>query len=239
MPRGVNNYDNSELQGRNVANSNSLNIVSPGLITDGLVLHLDAGNYVSYPAAGTTWFDVSNNRNNGTLNNGPTYSVDSGGYLNFDGTDDYVDFATYSQPAYDTSTSFTWGAWVFNNGSGNDGVILGSRAGGVNDFTKLTPGAFYYYPAILTNAISSSVWRYITVIKSETLLYYYQNGALITSTTSSQTKPTKPFLIGNDIAAGGGEQFKGRVAIVKVYNRALSPQEVEQNFNATRARFGV
>ena len=57
MPRGINDYDTAELQGRNVANANSVNIVSPGLITDGLTLHLDAGNFVSYPAAGSTLQD--------------------------------------------------------------------------------------------------------------------------------------------------------------------------------------
>ena len=62
---------------------------SPKIVTDGLVLCLDAGNPNSYPGSGNTWKDLSRGRNNGTLVNGPTFSGANGGSLVFDGVNDY------------------------------------------------------------------------------------------------------------------------------------------------------
>ena len=67
---------------------------SPKIVTDGLVLCLDAASRKSYPGSGTTWFDRSGNGNNGTLTNGPTFSSDNGGSIVFDGTNDYVNCGT-------------------------------------------------------------------------------------------------------------------------------------------------
>ena len=65
---------------------------NPRIVTDGLVLLLDAGNTKSYPGTGTTWTDISRNGNNGTLTNGPTFDSANGGSLVFDGVDDYVNW---------------------------------------------------------------------------------------------------------------------------------------------------
>jgi hypothetical protein len=66
---------------------------SPSIVTDGLVLCLDAGNPKSYPGSGTTWTDLSGNGNNGTLVNGVGYSGDNLGSLSFDGVNDYYNRA--------------------------------------------------------------------------------------------------------------------------------------------------
>lgn len=63
----------------------------PDIVTDGLVLHLDAGNSKSYSGSGTVWTDLSGNNNNGTLTNGPTYSAANKGSIAFDGTNDYIE----------------------------------------------------------------------------------------------------------------------------------------------------
>ena len=62
----------------------------PTIVTNGLVLALDAGDRNSYPGTGTTWRDLSGNNNNGTLTNGPTFNTGSLGSIVFDGVDDYV-----------------------------------------------------------------------------------------------------------------------------------------------------
>ena len=64
------------------------------VVTDGLVLYLDAGNDISYPGSGTLWRDLSGYSNNGTLVNGVTFNTDGGGSLTLDGTDDYVVLGT-------------------------------------------------------------------------------------------------------------------------------------------------
>ena len=62
----------------------------PKIVTNGLVLYLDAANKKSYPGSGTTWTDLSGNNNTGTLTNGPTFDSNNGGSIVFDGTNDYV-----------------------------------------------------------------------------------------------------------------------------------------------------
>lgn len=64
--------------------------IAPNIVTDGLVLYLDAANTKSYPGSGTTWFDISGNNRNFTLTNSPTFSTLGGGSFRFDGTDDYA-----------------------------------------------------------------------------------------------------------------------------------------------------
>ena len=66
-------------------------VLGPNVVTDGLVLYLDAGNVKSYPGTGTVWSDLSGDGNNGDLINGITYSS---GNLLFDGSIDYVDCGT-------------------------------------------------------------------------------------------------------------------------------------------------
>jgi hypothetical protein len=63
---------------------------SPRIVTDGLVLCLDAANPKSYPGSGITWGDVSGQNHTGTLTFGPSYSVSNGGTISFDGSNDYV-----------------------------------------------------------------------------------------------------------------------------------------------------
>jgi hypothetical protein len=61
------------------------------IVTNGLVLYVDAGNNNSYPESGTTWTDLIGG-NNGTLTNGPTYNSGNGGYIDLDGSNDLVNF---------------------------------------------------------------------------------------------------------------------------------------------------
>lgn len=69
---------------------------SPKIVTNGLVLYLDAANQKSYPGSGTTWTDLSGNGNTGTLTNGPTFSANNNGGIVFDGANDYVSISNSS-----------------------------------------------------------------------------------------------------------------------------------------------
>jgi hypothetical protein len=79
----------------------------PHIVTDGLILSLDAANNKSYPRSGTTWNDLSGNGNNGTLVNGPTFSSANGGSIVFDGTNDVVS-TTLVQTFVNELTVETW-----------------------------------------------------------------------------------------------------------------------------------
>jgi hypothetical protein len=63
--------------------------VAPNIVTDGLVLYLDAANVKSYVSGSTTWVDIAAG-NNVTLTNGPTFNSGNNGSIVFDGTNDYV-----------------------------------------------------------------------------------------------------------------------------------------------------
>jgi len=65
-----------------------------GIVTNGLVLNLDAGFDPSYPNTGSTWYDLSGNSNNGTLTNGPTFNLANSGSIVFDGTNDYSEITS-------------------------------------------------------------------------------------------------------------------------------------------------
>jgi len=210
----------------------------PDMIQDGLVLSLDAADRNSYPGSGTVWRDLSRNNYAGSLVNSPTFSSTNGGNITFNGTNQYTT-TTYSQPAYGTSTSFTWNIWVNLPDSVNiNSPIIGNRtANSSGNWTKLTKVAFEYYPTILAYVMPLNVWQNICFVKNGTTLTYYQNGNSVASTTSSVTQTSQPFFIGGDNTAA--EYFAGSIANVQVYDRALSATEISQNFNATKSRFNL
>ena len=93
----------------------------PTVVTNGLVLALDAGDRNSYVSGSTTWFDLTG-VNNGTLTNGPTFNTGSGGSIVFDGVDDYVNLGANSSNY--SRTSFTIDSWVKFTNSGGENPIL-------------------------------------------------------------------------------------------------------------------
>jgi hypothetical protein len=104
-------------------------IGGPNIVTDGLVLALDAANTKSYPGSGTVWKDLSGNGNNGTLINGPTFDTGNLGSIEFDGVDDWTSFGNI----LNTGTSdFTISAWVksTSTATGNNNGIVYKRGTG-------------------------------------------------------------------------------------------------------------
>jgi hypothetical protein len=221
----------------------------PKVVTDGLVLCLDAGNSKSYPGSGTTWTDLSGNGNNGTLTNGPTYSSSNGGSLVFDGTDDFIDFTSDSN-LFPTSglTISSWfkttvaDRWVVNRTSSPSGIypsdgyyLIGEIAGtmlfGVNAIGVSTP-----------SVITTGTWiNMVGTWTPSTSILLYQNGIQVASNTTSIPasiiNPSVVIEIGR--RPGGPDYWDGNLAQVSIYNRALTASEVSQNYNALRGRFGV
>ena len=161
----------------------------PNGIVDGLVLALDAGNTKSYPGSGTTWTDLSGNSNTGTLTNGPTYSSDNGGYLNFDGTDDYVNCG--DKETFKISSQLTLEAF-FNINSYNiwSGIIGKSNTAKGVYVMQLSPSAqrvrFSYNSGnpwtvnvIDGNyALTTNQWVHSVITYDGTNVNFYINGAL-------------------------------------------------------------
>lgn len=206
----------------------------PNVVDNNLVLYLDAANTQSYTGSGSTWTDLSGEGNNGTIS-GATHTSGAGGYFDFDGINDYVSFSSYSQPAYSSSSTFTWSVWLYPV-SNSDDPIIGNRGTDL-DFTKLTSNNFEYYDDTLGGTMTLNEWQNICITKNGTSFTYYKNGSSIATLTSSITKPSKPFFIGGDNTAT--EYSDHRISMAMVYTAALTASEVKQNFNALRGRYGI
>jgi hypothetical protein len=210
-----------------------------GIVTSGLVMHLDAGNAASYPGTGTAWTDLTGNGNNGTLTNGPTYSAADGGSIVFDGSNDYVDCGNAASLQVSTYTLEIWFKATSAN-SGYRGLLVKQLAYGL--FLLNNTLGSYDWPstAFLSTGINAGdgVWRQavltMTAGGSRTI---YVNAASIISGTGSVSNQTVPVTIGGE--PGGLQYSQSNIAISRIYNRALSAAEITQNFDAQKARFGL
>ena len=213
----------------------------PDIVEDGLVLCLDAASKRSYPGTGTTWSDLTSNNFDGTLVNSPTFVSDGPiSYFQFDGTNDRADFS-YLQPAYQTTTDFTWCIWYNPNIDTGNNIIIGNRNNSAGSdsprvFNKLTPSQFEYYPTNMVVGSLAGQWQQVIIVKNQTNLYYYRNGELKLSATSSATSSqTHPFFIGGDSAVS--EYSNVKVSTLQIYDIAFNEEQVRQNYLSTKERF--
>jgi hypothetical protein len=215
-------------------------IHSPKIITDGLVLALDAGNVKSYPGSGTTWNDLSGNNNNGTLTNGPTFDGANGGSVVFDGVNDYVSLAS----AVNTNESFTLVFWAVRTADANPTLFSGTAASGYLQIRMGASNVSLVKSFVVelgnfgaSSAVSLNTIAQIVLTRTGTTYTVYVDGQQKGTLTIAQTYTTTNTTIG--INSSNSEPFTGRVYQFLYYNRVLTPNEILQNFNATRSRFGV
>ena len=222
----------------------------PNVVTDGLVGCWDAGNRKSYPGAGTTWTDVVGG-NNGTLTNMDTGGFDpqNSGVIIFDGTNEYVDFGSYI-PTVVTVDFWIWidsdmgsGALIYQGDdayseSSADWFMWRSHLG-----LRLVPqgtGSPVYIPSggyydIAGNG-QQDTWINIVMVRdydgSNAIAYI--NGVSIGTSTRGTTN-AKVFRM----IKAGSNYAEGKLGPVRLYNRALTHDEILQNYNATKGRFGL
>jgi hypothetical protein len=226
------------------------NIDYPAVITNGLVLNLDAGFTPSYPTTGTTWYDVSSSSNNGALTNGPTFNSANNGSIVFDGVDDYITASQIFSGNMD-STDLTYNVWCYPTGSSSGfGALVNQGQYNYEPAWMNNGSSFYLWywdsTIIEANGLSQNKWYYVNVIKNgttHTMTIYYDNTVFSQTVTSSKSGINWGDRGGNVniyIGQNGvGEDYNGRIANVRVYNRALSAAEVLQNYNVTKGRFGL
>ena len=234
---------------------------SPKIVTDGLVLALDAANTKSYPGSGTVWSNLTLDTTvNASLVNGAIYNSANNGTISFDGTNDYATIPdTLNKTEFTRTDNYTLVCWANVSSTQNYGVYSfkpiidkNGREGGVRQH----PYGMVHISA--SNVIRSSVgngtlsndvevpfeldtWKMITSVYSwsTSLLTVYVNeiqnsGSL--DITGTITNTSNLSLCRTD---GITNYTDANIAFVSIYNRALSANEVLQNFNATRGRFGV
>lgn len=216
---------------------------SPSIVTDGLVLCLDAANRKSYPGTGTGWNNLSG-LTSGILLNGITFSNSNNGVLVFDGTDDYVSTSLISQ------NSFTWSAWfktdvvsdTFRNiiSISAPSYMLMLLTNGRNNLSFWSPDGLNDN-SLGTDSISINTWYNIVFVREGNSITNgykaYFNGSFKGSANTGSWSSSDPIIIGGRTDAT--QFFDGSLANICVYSRALSAQEISQNFNALRGRFGI
>lgn len=231
---------------------------SPKVVTNGLVLYLDAANTKSYASGSTTWSDISRSGVNGTLTNGPTFSSTNGGSIVFDGTNDNVVLGDVFNIG---TNSVTLSAWVkLNTGSGTMGIAgkasQRSYVGRYAIFVETSNINALFQP-VSNYTIATSVTPYVdgrfhniclTINRTGFMTLYIDSTSVGTPVDVSSTSgvnlnaSTDYFYVGaygNSTGQTPALFLNGNIAQTTVYNRALSADEVLQNYNATRTRFGL
>jgi len=230
---------------------------SPKIITDGLVLALDAANPKSYPGSGTTWFDRSGNGNNGTLVNGPTYSSANNGSIVFDGTNDYAEVPPIKPQALTLSSWFIATNEPASNNDLGGAHLISSNSVYVAPFLPYWL-SYSWLNQVCLFGIQANADGYITApCPRMTILNVvgtfdninqsiYVNGVL-SNTVPRTVVISYPSSGGSALNTQIGRwgfspferHFNGNIYSTQIYNRALTAAEVLQNYNATKGRFGL
>lgn len=192
---------------------------SPLTVTSGLVMYLDAANPKSYPGSGTAWTDISRNNNNATLTNGPTFNSANSGNIVFDGVDDYL--LTASISSFRSISMFVYKTEV---GPSGWKYLLDARPGmGGGYFANLSTGDWTNW-YLNGSSIAST---YSLLPTNQWFHLYIQAPTTYTSTINFMSRYSN------------NEQMGGKLGIIQIYNRTLSAQEIAQNYNATKTRYGL
>jgi hypothetical protein len=241
------------------------NYYQGNIVTSSLIAALDAGNLVSYPGSGTTWYDLSGNGNHFTLYNGVAFSSTNGGYLRFDGTNDYaasnsnINLSSYDYIAieifYQCNNTSTVGMvfehtanWNTNAG----GLGMATNTDGNNNVANCnhtnhnTETAKNY---LVTNNLAwNNNLNLYSKISDSTGRLTYVNGNLVSfSTTGGYTTSTATTAGGSFANAimylgsrgGSTTYFNGNIASIKIYGFKINSTQVLQNFNAYKNRYNL
>jgi hypothetical protein len=229
---------------------------SPRIVTDGLVFCVDAGDKMSYPGAGTTWTDLSKEGNNTTLVNGPTFNSENGGSIVFDGTNDYGWFNRNGGTNFDGKDEISICTWVNYQSTGSLDSYVMMEDNFAGDFQEpvriaISPSGTFKADICSTNScivnstdvtVVTNQWFNFSFTYDGAYIKNYINSNFKSSVSQSGNIDT-PLQSNARWLLGCGELTRGerfsnvKLASIQMYNRALSAEEIKQNYNATRGRF--
>lgn len=229
-------------------------VYGPNIVTDGLVLYLDAANIKSYPGSGSTWYDLSGKNNNIGFNQ-TTFNTDNGGNIVFDGLNDYGKANVFDLSSTDKISLCFW----IKFGSTTERIIMehsenfNSSNAPVSSVNYL-PGRLLfsdhhtagYNISYTANSYADSNWHYFCATSDRSLDALTQTSLYVDAifdkilhathrANLSGNYSSYPLYIGS--RAGGSYFLSGSLGIVKIYNRAISETEIIQNYNAMKGRY--
>lgn len=217
-------------------------------LTDGLVVYLDAGITSSYPGSGSTWYDLSGNFTNATLDNLPSWNA--GGYFTFNGIGNRGYFAKTVTTDFTLSCWFrtTWAGGVGNDAWWKGGPLVDAEISGITSDFGMSFGAGKVLFGIGSpdttiaspSTYNNGVWHnaVATRLQSTGAMKLYVDTVNVANGTGSTASRLGSSLIW--MGAGyNSAVYSGDYAIARVYNKVLTQAEITQAFNADRSRFGV
>ena len=235
---------------------------NPSIVSDGLVFALDAANSRCYSGSGNTSFSLVNTFNL-TLNNGVGITSSNAGMFVFDGTNDSITSTDYNIP-YNNDGEFTievvckfnsnpdsyQTVFLYGTGNQSQGLIFSkSRSGYANGWVyggvvSNSIGVFANTTLTGDEIVALGLAHYAITFSKPSSVFIakmYINGVLNNTNTTAISTYTISGLNHFGLSSGGSysEPVNGNIASFKFYNRALSAQEILQNFNATRFRYGI
>ena len=240
----------------------------PKIVTDGLVLCLDAANPKSYPGSGDVWYDLSGNGFDASLINEPVYTPGPQGHFSFNGVNQKA--TQTGLPAVDLSNdSYTIELWfkvsalptdTIDSGNGDTGPLYGSRFGSNYQlFVYVNTGGVSNLGACYDDSRNNGNHRTNkSIITNEWVQFlhvglpsgdgtnrgkfkYYINGRLDKDETLSSDSNGYSFPTSFNIGFDSRFNVYGQLdmALLKRFNRELSESEIFQNYNATKSRFNL
>lgn len=233
-------------------------------ITDGLVLNLDPINIKSYQGTGSTLSDLSTSNNHATISGTPTYNGATG--LTFNGTTQYgripsvsgvTDFTNTQQYAIEVWFNPSNGQpnygeaellekWNYTNESKYPFTIRFNE-GGSSILVSCYDGA--NFPALTASGFSVNTWYQLVAVfdfaSTNKTLTIYRNGVSVATRSLvgiNQVSNTSPVGIAGRVPAGSAGvsvPFKGTIGNIRIYNKAISADQILQNFNSLKSRYGL
>ncbi len=234
----------------------------PDLVSDGLVLDLDAGNVKSYPGTGTAWNDLSGVNGASLIVGTNAGSLCTNGVMSFNGADNVVRLPYTDAMLGSSAQALTMCLWFKNAGSAYTRLFTLNRTSGsslmgmcaneaaganvlghLGFFTRSYDNTVHSWLTVNNNYQNVTTWLHMVAVVNGMTRTLYLNGASIA--TDSTIGLQLNYGGANYSALGAGphpgymQWFAGQMAIASLYNRALTAAEVLQNFNASRKRFGL
>ena len=226
------------------------------IVTDGLTLCLDAADRNSYPGSGTTWADLSSLGNNGTLSSNTDFVTRTNGTnkitfnnsekVNIGDSNKVVIGTNVTYDAWFTTTSIARGYLFSNvrNSSASSNLSLAinaedtdATAGHVSWYVRHSGGLTYLNAGDVD--INDGKWKNLTCTTTDAAQVMYLNGEVIQTGTVSFTNVASTDDAGLMNHADDSIPLPGDLACARIYQKTLTPEEVKQNFNAQRSRFGI
>lgn len=229
---------------------------APNIVTIGLVLNLDAANPASYTGSGSTWTDLSDRGNNGTLVGGVTYNSSNQGSLVFNGdssgtTDSYVNLPATTDFAFG-SGDFTVEMWIYANTGNKVSTFISMNS--TSGFAALrleyynsnldafhsSDGASHLTSEIGISPLTANKWTHLVLsrINGNAKVYLDRVEKLSYSLVGSLTASGNSRI--GSLDGFTNRNHSGKVAITRIYKgKGLTLSEVTTNYDAVKSRFGL